>query len=255
MSWATNIEIQALIDKKDFEHETYTEEEKEFLRKYDGAGGQAKQGATGRGVLDEFYTPDYICEYMYKLAVKYGYRSGHILEPSIAIGNVIKPFIDNTNYKTITGFEINPYTKRICEILYPDVEVIPNYFETAFLLPERFVTKMPKSKITWLKHYPFDLVIGNPPYGVHKNKYSMFFRGPDKFRQVETFFMYKGMQLLKKGGLLIYLTSSNFMRTGLTNWQEKERIGKYADFVDAYRLPRVFAHSDVPTDILIFKRK
>ena len=31
MSWATNLEIQALIDKKDFEHENYTEEEKEWL--------------------------------------------------------------------------------------------------------------------------------------------------------------------------------------------------------------------------------
>lgn len=255
MSWKQNLEIQALIDKKDFDKESYSQEEIQFILQYDGAGGQAKQGATGRGVLDEFYTPSYICEFMYQLAIKHGYTSGNILEPSIATGNIIKPFYDNNNFKSITSFEINTYTKRISEIAYPEIEVIPNYFETAFMLPGRFVNMMPKSKLSWLKHYPFDLVIGNPPYGVHRNKYSPYFKGNNKFKQVETFFIYKGLELLKKDGLLVYITSSNFMRTGKSNWNEKVRIGAIADFIDAYRLPKVFSHSDVPTDILVFKRK
>ncbi len=250
-----NKEIEAFIDYKDFKGLSYSDEDIAYIQKYDGAGGKAKFGARGRRLLYEFYTPDYIADFMYKLAIKHGYTSGHILEPSVATGNIIKPFVDNNNFKSITAFEINPYTKRICEITYPDVKVHQNFFETAFLQPNRYVSKLSDKERTWLKHYPFNLVIGNPPYGAYKNKYSSYFKGKDKFKQVETFFMYKGLQLLKMGGLLIYITSSNFMRTGNTNWKEKEQIGKIANFVDAYRLPKVFDYTDVPTDILIFRKK
>lgn len=251
-----NKEIEAFIDYKDFKGSSYTKADIEYIQKYEGAGGKASQGAKGRALLDEFYTPVYIAEYMYKLAVKYGYKKGHILEPSIATGNIIKPFYDNNNFKSITSFEINKYTKRIAELSYPKISVFGEYFETAFLEKPRFVSSIKSKKTpTWLENFPFDLVIGNPPYGIHKNKYSAYFKGKDRFKQVETFFMYKGVQLLKKGGLLVYITSSNFMRTGLTNWSEKELIGEIAEFVDAYRLPKVFASSDVPTDIIIFKRK
>ena len=112
-----------------------------------------------------------------------------------------------------------------------------------------------KKTPTWLKQFPFDLVIGNPPYGNNKNKYSSYFKGKDKFSQLEYFFMFKSMQLLKKGGLLVFITGSNFMRGGYSNWSEKEKIGTIADFVDAYRLPKVFESTTVPTDILIFKKK
>lgn len=250
-----NKEIEAFIQVKDYKRESYSEADISYIQKYSGAGGKAKQGAKGRAVLDEYYTPDYVCESMYKLAIKYGYTKGHILESSIATGNIIKPFYENDNFKSITGFEINSFTKRICEITYPEIELYNLYFETAFLMPDRYNSKLPKSKFSWLKKYPFDLAIGNPPYGIYKNKYSGLFTGKERFKQIETFFMYKSLQLLRKGGLLIFITSSNFMRTGNTNWKEKELIGTIGEFVDAYRLPKVFESSEVPTDILIFRKK
>jgi len=250
-----NKEIEAFIQNKDFKKESYSESDITYIQQYSGAGGKANQGAKGRAVLDEFYTPDYMCQYMYQLAVKHGYKKGHILEPSIATGKIIKPFYDNNNFKSITAFEISQFTKRISEITYPEIKIYDKYFETAFLKPDRYNTKLPKSELTWLKHFPFDLIIGNPPYGTHKNKYSVFFKGKDKFKQIETFFMYKSLQLLRKGGLMIFITSSNFLRTGNTNWKEKELMGTIAEFMDAYRLPKVFESSEVPTDILFFRKK
>ena len=61
--------------------------------------------------------------------------------------------------------------------------------------------------------------------------------------------------MLRPGGLLVYLTSSNFMRNGISYQGEKMEIQEIADFVDAYRLPPVFKSSQVPTDILVFRRK
>ena len=247
-----NKEIESFIQDNDKRNEIYSQADIEFIQKYEGSGGQGSKGATGEGILYEFYTPDYVVNLMWKLAFRYGFdKSGTVLEPSIATGRLIEPAPDKTK---CVGFEINPVSARIAELCYPDATIYRGYFETAFMQPERFTKRFPSGQLTWLKEYPFSLVIGNPPYGKYRNKYSSYFPTP-KMPQIEQFFMYYGLQLLKPGGLLIYLTSSNFLRNGLTYNKAKNEIGKYAELVDAYRLPPVFRFSEVPTDIVVFKRK
>lgn len=246
-----NMEIEEFIQSKDKSGEEFLEEDISFIQQYEGAGGQGKHGAKGQGVLYEFFTPDYICELMYKQALVHGYDGGTILEPSIATGRLIKPFPDKSK---VTAFEINPTSARIAKITYPEITIYNDYFETAFLQAPRYTSRVSKQNLTWLEGYPFSLVIGNPPYGKYKNRYSVYFKNP-KIHQIEVFFMYYGLMLLKSGGLLVYITSSNFLRNGISYNNDKIEIGKIADLVDAYRLPPVFKFSQVPTDILIFKRK
>jgi type I restriction-modification system DNA methylase subunit len=246
-----NKQIQQLILKKDKAGETYSFDEKKFIAQYEGSGGQGSKGATGEGVLYEFFTPDFVCELMWKLAYRYGFKAGgSVLEPSVGTGNLLKWAPNNSK---CYGFEINPISKRITEILYPDAKIYEGYFETAFLQEPRYTARL-KDKLTWLEGYPFSLVIGNPPYGKYKNKYSSYFTKP-KMHQIELFFMHYGLQLLKPGGLMVFITGSNFLRNGITYQSEKLEIEKLADIVDAYRLPPVFKFSKVPTDIIVFKRK
>lgn len=240
-----NQQIEALIKRKDAANEPYSDEDKAFIAQYEGGGGQ--KGAKGRGVLDEFYTPEYICALMWDFAYKYGFTQGQkVLEPSCATGRFFK-FAPKESHKV--GFELNPTSFRITQILYPEVEIYNDYFETAFLQPPRFSTK---AKESWLGE-DFGLVIGNPPYGKHANLYSSYF-GKPKVHQIENFFMYYGLKLLRKNGLVIYLTSSNFMRNSDKYTDIKGAMGKIATLVDAYRLPPVFKTSKVPTDILIFQK-
>ena len=253
-----NKEIEALIRDKDScidRSETclnYTKADIDFIQQYEGSGGQGSKGATGEGVLYEFYTPDYVVDLMWELAYRYGFKdSWNVLEPSIATGRIIKPAPDKSK---VTGFEINPITTRICQITYPEATIHQGYFESAFLQKPRMTTRISSKQFTWLEDFPFGLVIGNPPYGRYKNKFSSYFPTP-KMQQIELFFMYYGLKLLQKDGLLIYLTSSNFMRNGISYNSEKREIEKLAELVDAYRLPPVFKSSQVPTDILVFKRK
>jgi hypothetical protein len=247
-----NKEIESFIQDKDKRKESYSLADIEFIKKYEGSGGQGSKGATGEGILYEFYTPDYVVKLMWELAFRYGFdKSGTVLEPSIATGRLIEPAPDKTK---CVGFEINSTSARIAEITFPRATIYRGYFETAFMQPERFTKRLSLSQLTWMKEYPFSLVIGNPPYGKYRNKYSSYFPTP-KIPQIEQFFMYYGLQLLKPGGLLIYLTSSNFLRNGLTYNKAKDEIGKLAELVDAYRLPPVFRFSVVPTDIIVFKRK
>jgi len=245
-----NKAIEDFIRDKDSRSEPYSLADIAFIQGYEGAGGLGSKGASGVGVLYEFFTPDYICELMYELAVRYGYDEGTVLEPSIATGRIIRPIPDKSK---VSGFEINTTSARICEITYPEVKVYRGYFETAFLEAPRYTKRIKSDQLSWLPGYPFSLVIGNPPYGKYKNKYSSYFPAP-RMHQIELFFMYYGLRLLKPGGLLIYLTSSNFLRNGISYNQEKDEIGKLATLIDAYRLPPVFKSSQVPTDILVLKR-
>lgn len=69
--------IEALLPNLGTGYE-FSEKEKELLRSYSGKGGS--KDTTDRGILDEYYTPDEICNYMYR----YGYKKGNVLEPSCA---------------------------------------------------------------------------------------------------------------------------------------------------------------------------
>ena len=246
-----NNKIEALIKKKDAAGDSYSQSDRDFIVQYEGSGGQGSKGASGEGVLYEFYTPEKICELMWLLAYRYGFKpQGTVLEPSVGAGKLLQ---HAPNKQKCYGFEINPTSRRITQILYPEAKIYEGYFETAFLAPPRFTSPL-KNQMTWMDGYPFSLVIGNPPYGKYKNKYSSYFTKP-KMHQIELFFMYQGLQLLKPGGLLVYLTGSNFLRNGISYQSEKLEMEKLADILDAYRLPPVFKFSKVPTDIIVFKRK
>ena len=228
-----NKQIQQFILQKDKNAESYSTADKKFIAQYEGSGGQGSKGATGEGVLYEFFTPDFICELMWKLAYRYGFKAGgSVLEPSVGTGNLLKWAPNNSK---CYAFEINPISKRISEILYPEAKIYEGYFETAFLQEPRFTSRL-KDKLTWLNGYPFSLVIGNPPYGKYKNKYSSYFTRP-KMHQIELFFMYQGLQLLKPGGLMVYLTGSNFLRNGITYQSEKLEMEKIADILDLTMAP------------------
>lgn len=246
-----NLEIERLIQQKDAQNLPYSDTDKAEIAKYSGSGGLASKGAKAdAGLLYEFYTPNWLCKEIWQLALHYGYDGGAVLEPAVATGNLLKDAPDTSK---CVGFETNPTSARIAQILYPQATIHTGYFETAFLEAPRFTQRL-KGNTTWLTQYPFSLVIGNPPYGIYRNRYSSFF---DKrlFKQVEVFFIYQALQLLKKGGLLVYLLSSNFLKTGDKYTTAKDAIGTLADLVDAYRLPKVFTYSDVPTDIIVLRKK
>jgi len=247
---AVNQQIETFLHQMDRDGWQPSAEQKQFLLGYEGSGGLGSKGATGEGLLHEYYTPAFVCELMWELAKHYGFpATGRVLEPGCATGRLIAPAPDFTR---CTGFEINPTSARIAELAYPGLKVHTNYFETAFLQAPRYTQRLPKLG-SWLE--PFDLVIGNPPYGVYKNLYSSYFPEGKRLRQIDIFFTVMSLRLLKPGGLLVFITGSNFLRNGHSYQAAKEEMGQLADFVDAYRLPSVFASTAVPTDIFILRRK
>ena len=110
-----NDEIALFITEKDKKKESYSESDIAYIKQYEGSGGQGKQGATGEGLLYEFFTPYYVCELMWELAYRHGFdKTGTVLEPSCATGRLLELAPE---YKKCVGFEINPISARIAEIV------------------------------------------------------------------------------------------------------------------------------------------
>lgn len=247
---ALNKRVEHLIEGRDIDGRTdYSEEEKEMLHQYTGAGGL--KGATGKGVLSEFYTPQWLYDRMADIARFYGYKGGHILEPSCGIGRMVESFCRQGDYEKIDCMELQHTSARICKILHPEVEVYEGAFETAFLDYPRLRNR---SLSTWLSGAPYDLIIGNPPYGTFGGKWSVYFSKAERTQLYETFFISMGLELLKSGGLLVYVINSSLMNNGQSYDGEKDRIGQKATFVDAVRLPPVFSTTDMTTDIIVLRK-
>ncbi|MDO9184488.1 MAG: DUF1249 domain-containing protein [Bacteroidia bacterium] len=242
-----NKEIEAFIEKKDKEGSSFNEEEKNYIRQYTGSGGLIKEGAAGRGVLYEYYTPDVVVQKMWGMAFKYGYDGGSVLEPSVGTGNFLKYAPKDA---IVFGFETNHFSARIAQILYPNAHIHEKSFESLFFAGNIHLKDD-------FDHPLYSLVIGNPPYGDFTGKYAGM--GEKKWTgatEYDQYFILRGLDLLKKGGLLVFVVPSSFLSYNVKSAKVKEKIASKVDLMDAYRLPiRTFDTTDIGTDILLLRKK
>jgi type I restriction-modification system DNA methylase subunit len=254
-----NKAIERLLEKKG-DSDNYSNDELEFISYYSGYGGLEKFGEIGiermKGLMYEFYTPDAVVKKMWALAYKYGYGTiadNSVFEPSVGIGAFLKYAPKDVK---LVANEINEYSAKICEILYPNAKVELKYFEQNFLKGNMTI----KSKTENLDKY--SLVIGNPPYGKLDSKYAAM--GEDSFTKAGNFteyFITRGLDLLVQGGLLIYIVGAEqysggslFLDSPLS--KVKEMIFDKADLLDAYRLPiNIFERTGVSSEIVVFKKR
>jgi len=110
----------------------------------------------------------------------------------------------------------------------------------------------------------FDIVIGNPPYiqlqkaADTKKKFADFYKDQkyetfDRTGDIYCLFYEKGLQLLKPGGHLCYITSNKWMRAG---YGEKLRklFTRYNPLLLVDLGPGVFENATVDTNILIIQK-
>ena len=252
-----NLAIRKLIDEKGDNSNNYTIKEKEFISTYSGMGGLEKFGATGKGLLYEYYTPDNIIEKMWGLAYKHKkIQIKTVLEPSCATGRFIG---EAPNGLMIDGFDIDKYSLSVCKVLYPD----ENYNFKLESFEKMFFTNRNKSikdKVDGMELY--DLIIGNPPYGEYAGLYAGMgeksYTGASNYIE---YFIDRGLDVLKKDGLLIFIIGTVTQAGGIPFLDKKpnksiKRIHKKADLVDAYRLGiGAFDTTDVDSDIIVLRKK
>jgi hypothetical protein len=240
-----NNEIEALIDERDTAQESFTEDEKNKLRLYAGSGGLIKQGATGKGILYEYYTPDTVIKKMWDIAYHFGYDGGDVLEPSVGIGSFLKYAPKGA---ALIGYEVNHYAARIAQILYPTAQIHEAAFETNFFagnvhLKDDYADKR------------YSLVIGNPPYGEFSGRYAGM--GEKKWTgmtQYEHYFTYRGLDLLKSGGLLVFILPSNFLKADAYSGIARKIAAKCTGLDRYYLGTDIFKTTDIETDIIALRK-
>ena len=263
-AYELNRQIEALIDQKGMAPAAYTADEKAMLTQYSGYGGLDQfLEESNAGILYEFFTPTPIVKKMWGLALKLGFKGGEVLEPAAGNGVFLAQVPDRQYLErgaVVTAIEPQQYSYAILRILYPEARAIQEVFE------QQFIDERRNESVRGKVQAKYDLVIGNPPYGSIRGltggKYmNMGEKQYTKANAYDEYFIRRGIDLLKPGGILIYIIGSEvanggvpFLQRGTT--KAKEDIAEKAVLSDAYRLPNgVFDRTDVLSDIVCFTKK
>jgi tetratricopeptide (TPR) repeat protein len=172
-----------------------------------------------------------------------GFLGGRMLESSAVIGNI--PGLQPT--RTITQrtlVELDSLTGRMLRLLYPRADVRVQGFESVHI-PDNF----------------YSLNIGNVPFGEFGvvdttpmgDRYSE--RGVD--RLIHDYFLAKGIDTVRPGGVMAVITSAGTMDKASTN--ARVYLAERAELLGAIRLPNTAfkgnAGTEVTADILFFLKR
>lgn len=196
-------------------------------------GGVTKEG---RGILDEYYTNQSVVD-MVKSIIEFPAVPIKVLEPSAGTGNFLHA-LPEFGENQVGAFEINPISARIAKIFHNNAQIVNAPFE------KLFIDERGKAR-TFATN--FDLVIGNPPYGEHRGEYLGLGEEPT-LKKYEDYFVKRGLDTLKEGGLLAMVLPSSFL--------DRQGSMKNVEIEVAYRLPEgAFEGTKVGTDIVVLRKK
>lgn len=236
-----NKKIEMFLEEKQSSNQPLTKEEIAFINGFTGYGGLANFGATGKGLLSEYYTPISIVERMVSLAKEHGYTSGPVLEPSCGIGRFLHFFPPT---EKVDALEINETSYQIATANFPTFQIKKQYFN------ELFVERNGNAKPYTPK---YKLAIGNPPYGDFIGRFTTNEKKKTNATKYEEYFITRSLDVLLPGGLLIFIIPSSFLDG--TDSKIKQEINKKSTLLDAYRLPKgIFQQTNIQTDIIILKK-
>lgn len=197
-------------------------------------------------VLTAFYTPMRLTSAIASAIKETGVPLQTMLEPSAGGGNFIRAFKEEHPSLVVTAFEKDLLTGKVLSHLYPEEQVHIDGFE----------------QISPLKRNQFDLVTSNIPFSdtaVFDLSYSRS-SVPAKVqasRRVHNYFFLKGLDMVKEGGILAYITSQ-----GVADSPQNEIIRQAmlssARLVSAVRLPNNlftdYAGTEAGSDLIILQK-
>ncbi|MDQ1090514.1 N-6 DNA methylase, partial [Siphonobacter sp. SORGH_AS_1065] len=194
--------------------------------------------------LTSYYTPEHIVHAMGSSLKSQGINVSTVLDPSAGNGQFIKSLREVWPIKQGIMFEKDLIAGLILNAKSSD-QVYTKGFE----------------EISHTYHNYFDLVTSNIPFGnisvfdpAYKNGLPAE-RESTKF--IHNYFMLKGLDCTRAGGLLAYITTENFLNTS-TNEKFRQHLMERADLVSAIRLPHGLfgsAGTQVGTDLIILQKK
>jgi len=202
------------------------------------AVGEGEHASLARCTQYAHFTPEVVVRKIWAGLERLGWRGGRVLEPGIGTG--LFPALMPEGFRSVshvTGVELDPVTARIARLLQPRAWILTGDFARTELAAN------------------FDLAIGNPPFSDRTVRSDRAYRSLGL--RLHDYFIARSIDLLKPGGLAVFVTSSGTLDK--VDGMAREHIAKSADLVAAVRLPkgsfRADAGTDVVVDILFFRKR
>ncbi len=196
-------------------------------------------------VLTAFYTPQAITDTIVDVLHDKKVRPKLVLEPSAGMGAFIAPVLSDNPQAEVMAFEKDLLTGKMLGHLYPQQKIRTEGFEK---IEKPFLNR-------------FDLVISNIPFGdiaVFDPEYtngSVFKK--IAARKVHTYFFLKGLDAVRDGGIVAFITSQGVLDTE-GNGGTRYMMMRKADLVSAVRLPNNLftedANTEVGCDLIILQK-
>ena len=204
-------------------------------------------GSLKNSILTSFYTPSEIVTTLADTLQKSGITPSRFLDPSAGMGEFISAFMQTVpEDSSIMSFEKDLLTGKLLSQLYPKSMVNINGFEE---IESRY------------NNY-FDVVSSNIPFGDVSAFDFAFTKSKEKAKQQSTraihnYFFIKGVDTLREGGILAFITSQ-----GVMNSPQNEVIRQWlmdnTNFVSAVRLPNNLfidsANTEVGSDLIVLQK-
>ena len=196
-------------------------------------------------VLTAFYTPQAVADTIADVLHDKKVRPKLVLEPSAGMGAFIAPVLSNNPQADVMAFEKDLLTGKMLGHLYPQQKIRTEGFEK---IEKPFLNR-------------FDLAISNIPFGDIAVFDPEFENGSTlrriAARKVHTYFFLKGLDAVRDGGIVAFITSQGVLNTE-SNVSARYKMMMQADLVSAIRLPNNLftedANTEVGCDLIILQK-
>lgn len=237
--WEGNVNSMEIIAK---DRDKITQEDIDFLREnYTSTGGLLPNAFAGGA----FYTPTHVAKFMWDVLKAKGLpANAKVLEPSVGSGVFLEHAPDDA---VITGLELDETSSKVTSLLYPNAEIVLG------------------DALTHDRRNYYDVVIGNPPYGVQcafepSDGADTWISGSlakgQRKGKSEVVFIELAIKAVKVGGYIAFVLPKGI---NFGNYAEKLRglLHKTCWQVATIELPgETFVHTGttIPTQILIWRK-
>ncbi|MDR0506800.1 MAG: N-6 DNA methylase [Dysgonamonadaceae bacterium] len=197
-------------------------------------------------VLTAFYTPPEAIKALSEVLKENGIRTQYFLEPSAGNGAFVETFKNTFPETKATAFEKDLLTGKILSHLYPEDKVHIQGFEEIENRPDN----------------QFDIIASNIPFGDTYVFDLSFSKSSDQIKRqatqkVHNYFFLKGVETLREGGLLAFITSQGVMNSP-KNEPVREWLMNNTSLASAIRLPNNLmsdnAGTEVGSDLIILQK-
>ena len=203
-------------------------------------------GSLKNSILSAFYTPSEIVQVLTETLKQNQVSPGSFLDPSAGTGVFISAFKNQNDGLSTTGFEKDLLTGKILSKLYSEDKIRVAGFEE---IESRY-------------NNHFDVVSSNIPFGDVATFDASFLKSRDKVKQqasrsIHNYFFLKGMDTLREGGVMAFITSQGVMNSP-QNEPVRQRLMDNSRLISAVRLPNNlfsdYAGTEVGSDLIIFQK-